>query len=63
MGHDIFISYSSQDLSMAKDICQKLEETGLTCWMAPRNIDTGISFAKAIIEGIKKVNKIFVKED
>ncbi|OFZ25057.1 MAG: hypothetical protein A2381_13370 [Bdellovibrionales bacterium RIFOXYB1_FULL_37_110] len=53
MGHDIFISYSSQDLSMAKDICQKLEETGLTCWMAPRNIDTGISFAKAIIEGIK----------
>ena len=53
MNYDIFISYSSQDLSISMDICQKLEETGLTCWMAPRDIDTGISFAKAIIEGIK----------
>ncbi|OFZ23559.1 MAG: hypothetical protein A2202_04315 [Bdellovibrionales bacterium RIFOXYA1_FULL_36_14] len=60
MNYDIFISYSSQDLSLSMDICKKLEETGLTCWMAPRNIDTGISFAKAIIEGIKSSQNILL---
>jgi len=60
MNYDIFISYSSQDLNISTDICQKIEETGLTCWMAPRNIDTGISFAKAIIEGIKSSRNVLL---
>ncbi len=53
MNYNVFISYSSKDSIIASDICNKLEESGLVCWMAPRNIDTGVSFAKAIIEGIK----------
>jgi len=60
MKYDIFISYSSQDLRIATDICQRLEKDGLTCWMAPRNIDTGVSFAKAIIDGIKSSHNVLL---
>jgi TIR domain len=60
MIYDYFISYSSKDLEIASDICDKLEAEGLNCWIAPRNIDTGISFAKAIIDGIKSSHRLLL---
>ena len=57
--HDIFISYSSLDKEVAEKVCSILEENGISCWMAPRNITPGVPFAEAIIDGIKS-SKVFV---
>ena len=36
--HLIFISYASQDYAVAQLICHRLEEDGVRCWIAPRDI-------------------------
>jgi TolB-like protein len=57
--YDIFISYSSIDKGPAETICGILEQNGISCWIAPRNITPGLDFAEAIIDGIKS-SKIFI---
>ncbi|HBE42113.1 MAG TPA: hypothetical protein DDW27_13065 [Bacteroidales bacterium] len=59
MPHDVFISYSSIDKTAADTVCSVLEQNGIQCWMAPRNITPGVDFAEAIIDGIKS-SKVFV---
>jgi hypothetical protein len=51
---DVFISYSSKDQPAAEGIRAALEKDGrLRCWIAPRDIDPGVSWARSIIEGIE----------
>lgn len=52
MKYDVFISYSSKDNKIATNICTMLEASGITCWIAPRNIEGGKSYAREIIEAI-----------
>ena len=52
MKYDVFISYSSKDSGVAFDVCAMLEAAGLTCWIAPRNVYGGKSYAREIIEAI-----------
>ncbi len=59
MTHDVFISYSSIDKAAADTVCSVLEQNGISCWMAPRNITPGRNFAEAIIDGIRS-SKVFV---
>ncbi|MCJ7448375.1 MAG: TIR domain-containing protein [Bacteroidales bacterium] len=59
MAHDVFLSYSSLDKTDADNVCSILEQNGISCWMAPRDITPGLDFAEAIIDGIKS-SKIFV---
>ena len=49
---DIFISYSTKDKAVADDVCSALESRGIKCWIAPRNIQPGTPYARAIINGI-----------
>lgn len=53
MNHDIFISYSSKQKSIADGVCHYLEENGFKCWMAPRDIPVGSDFGDLIEEAIK----------
>ena len=46
MKYDVFISYSSKDSGVAFDVCAMLEAAGLTCWIAPRNVYGGKSYAR-----------------
>jgi len=55
---DVFISYSSLDQKIADMLVDKLEENGIKCWIATRNIHEG-SYARQIIQGIRGA-KIFV---
>ncbi len=57
--YDIFISYSSIDKAAADTVCSVLEQNGISCWIAPRNITPGRNFAQAIIDGIRS-SKVFV---
>lgn len=51
--HDVFISYSHKDAQVADAICHSLEEAGVRCWYAPRNIAPGDQWADAIIRALE----------
>ncbi|MGA1821149.1 MAG: TIR domain-containing protein [Thermoplasmatota archaeon] len=49
---EVFISYAHDDQNVAYSICNKMEEKGLHCWIAPRDVTPGMNWGKAIIEAI-----------
>ncbi len=51
--YSAFISYASPDLEKAEAICQNLEGSGFTCWIAPRNVRPGKEYGEEIILGIQ----------
>ena len=53
MEHDVFISYSNEDKITADEICRLLEQQGIRCWIAPRDILPGRDYGVQIIEGIE----------
>lgn len=57
MIYDCFFSYQHDDLDLVENIAEALENMGLKCWYAPRNV-TG-RYAKAIAEGISN-SKVFI---
>jgi hypothetical protein len=73
--HDVFISHSSADSKLAFAICHYLEEKGIRCWIAPRDVQGGIEYAESIILGIRSCkimvvvfsenanNSLFVKSE
>jgi len=50
---DVFISHSSADSKLAYAMCAYLEEKGIRCWIAPRDIPGGVKYGKSIIMGVK----------
>ena len=48
----VFISHSSKDRATADAICAHLESAGIKCWIAPRNIEPGATWAKGIMQGL-----------
>ena len=48
----VFISYASADKTVADRVCTALEAAGVSCWIAPRNIEPGIDYPAAIVEGV-----------
>jgi len=51
---DVFISYPSEDRSAADEIAIALEQRGHTCWIAPRDIRPGATWADAIAAAISE---------
>ncbi len=52
MPKDVFISYAKDDRTWAELVCAQLEEAGVTCWIAPRDIAPGVTWPAAITEAI-----------
>jgi len=52
MSHDVFISYSSLDKSVADSVCLALEASGTNCWIAPRDVMPGKPYGEALIDAI-----------
>lgn len=52
MAHDVFISYSSKDKTVADAACAVLEGRGVRCWVAPRDIVAGSDWGESIIDAI-----------
>lgn len=49
---DVFISYHTQSAGDAVEkICEALENAGISCWYAPRNV--GANYAQSIVEAIR----------
>jgi hypothetical protein len=53
MAHDVFVSFSSKDKPVADAVVAGLENRGIRCWVAPRDITPGISWGDAIINAIE----------
>ena len=53
MAHDVFISHSTEDKPAADAICAILEENGVRCWIAPRDIMPGADWGESIVKGIR----------
>jgi TIR domain-containing protein len=45
LGHDVFVSYASQDAAVANSIVENLEQHGLKCWITPRDVKPGAQYA------------------
>ncbi|MCR5322938.1 MAG: TIR domain-containing protein [Lachnospiraceae bacterium] len=49
---DIFISHSSNDSEIAKEVCRFLESKGFSCWLDSRDIPKGSEWEEEIIKAI-----------
>jgi len=54
LAHDVYISYSSQDKPVANTVCQALEKAGISCWIAPRDINPGEKWSAASSAAIRE---------
>ena len=54
----VFISYASQDVAVANSIVESLEQHGLRCWLAPRDVRPGAQYADAIVRAINEAKAI-----
>lgn len=60
MSRDVFISHSTTDADVAKAACEALEEAGITCWLAPRDILPSQTWSGAIVEAIDSCGVLVV---
>ena len=54
----IFVSYASADKAIAYELVEYLENSGISCFIAPRDIDGGKAYAKALMEAIDGCNLV-----
>jgi hypothetical protein len=59
MAHDVFVSYSSKDKTVADAIVAALENNHIRCWYAPRDIKSGEDWGKAITTAIE-ASRVFL---
>lgn len=52
MAGKVFISCASRDRAVAEKLCAALEAANLPCWIAPRDVPVGESYAAAIVQAI-----------
>jgi TIR domain len=58
LGHDVFVSYASQDAAVAISIVEHLEGLGIECWIAPRDVKPGAQYADAIVRAINEAKAV-----
>ena len=59
MALDVFISHSTSDKAVSDAVCAALENAGIRCWVAPRDVQPGRSFAGEITRAIQQ-SKVMV---
>jgi hypothetical protein len=52
MAHDVFISHSAKDRTIAEAVCGMFESRGIRCWIAQRDILPGADWGETIIDAI-----------
>jgi len=60
MEYDVFVSHSSKDKTIVDAICNVLENNNIRCWIAPRDIRPGKTWASEIGRGIKNSQAILL---
>ena len=60
MAHDVFISHSKSDKGVADAMCSRLEQSGIRCWIAPRDVRPGKTWGSEIIRGLDNAKVMIV---
>src|SRR5258708_31618836 len=55
----VFVSYASQDAAVANGVVENLEQHGIKCWIAPRDVTPGSQYADEIVGAINDA-QVFV---
>lgn len=66
MAHDIFISYSREDLPLIEPLVKDIEQkSGLKCWIDWNGIESGSQFEEVIVKAIDSVDVVlfFISEN
>jgi TIR domain len=53
MAFDVFLSYAHDDKPVADAACAVIENAGIRCWIAPRDIAPGADYAAALMEALE----------
>ena len=56
----VFISYASKNQKFASELCAYLEQAGIACWMAPRDIPSASNYAGEITRAIKAADDVLL---
>jgi len=59
VAHEVFVSYSSKDKTIADAVVASMESNGIRCWYAPRDIRSGDDWGNAITKAVDS-SKIFL---
>lgn len=54
MAHDVFITYSAKDKTIADAVCATLETEGIRCWIAPRDLAPGTEEGEHVTAAIRE---------
>ncbi|MBR6646620.1 MAG: toll/interleukin-1 receptor domain-containing protein [Clostridia bacterium] len=57
---DIFVSYTNVDKKTAYQIVDFLEANGVSCFIAPRNIDAGKAYAANLMQAINDCKAVLL---
>jgi hypothetical protein len=57
---DVFVSYCSSDKPVADAVCAALEQQGIRCWMAPRDVLPGAVWSEAIVLALEDARLLVV---
>ncbi len=56
MAHEVFISYATDDKSVAEAVCAALERRQIPCWIAPRDARPGLDYADSIVDALDETS-------
>src|SRR3954464_11486947 len=60
MSARVFLSYSSRDQPAADALCKGLEDAGIGCWIAPRDLAPGSQWGGSIVRAIEQCEAVVV---
>lgn len=58
MQERIFVSYSTNDAPLANKVVEYLESNGRRCWIAPRDIASGLDYSDVITNALKECSVV-----
>jgi hypothetical protein len=58
--HEVFVSYSHRDKPVADAVVSHLEQAGIRCWVAPRDVIPGRVWGEAIVQAIETTRLMVV---
>jgi hypothetical protein len=58
--HQVFVSYASSDAETARKVVSYLEDHGIPCWIAERDVPLGADFAEQVIRAIDRTKTLVV---
>lgn len=60
MKYDVFISYSTSDQTIVEDLCSYIEQHGLRCFIAHRDVTSDLTYSLSILEALSNSRMMLV---